>query len=541
MIKNKSGITLIALVITVIILLILAATVISISVNGGGIFSRTEDAVEKWNKKVENEQSVLDLLEMAYEYTENEDVPENAVARIGSQYYTTLQSALDDVPSDNTRAVVLLLKDISENVIAQADKRVVLYLNGHTIQNEDDTPIITISGNMTITGGTITGQYGIKEVASVLVNENAELSLSNTLVDRNSEDENGWYTVEIHGKLKINSGKVNSSNSNALNNKSTGILEISDTAEITSIATGFPTLWNHGDLKINGGIISSTNSTALANDNTISISGGTIYSLNYAAMTNAGTATITGGSIRAEKNMAIYNQQSATLEISGTAEIEGVDNNTALGNYGTATIKGGSIKSTNKVAFTNVGTAVITGGDISSTNSGAINNQSTGILEMSGVDMTGTGGGIVIANHGTATINGGKLKSTNSNVINNQETGTLTLTGAIEIEGTNSETPAVVNHGILTVNEGIITSNSNAINNRATGTLEINGAVEVKGTGSSLPTLYNYGTATLIAGKIEHTVSGTKAVYNSNGTVYKSDDFIIIGGTNGTISPYTGQ
>ena len=65
----KKGITLIALIITVIILLILAGTAIAISINGGDIFTKTSEAREKWNLNVEEEQSstqeVLDILDMA--------------------------------------------------------------------------------------------------------------------------------------------------------------------------------------------------------------------------------------------------------------------------------------------------------------------------------------------------------------------------------------------------------------------------------------------------------------------------------------------
>ncbi len=52
---KDEGITLIALVITVIVLLILAGTAVTIGLDGGGLFERTNDAVEKWNSKAEIE------------------------------------------------------------------------------------------------------------------------------------------------------------------------------------------------------------------------------------------------------------------------------------------------------------------------------------------------------------------------------------------------------------------------------------------------------------------------------------------------------
>ncbi len=54
--KETKGITLIALIITVIVLLILAGTAISIAINGGDIFSKAADARNQWNSAVATEQ-----------------------------------------------------------------------------------------------------------------------------------------------------------------------------------------------------------------------------------------------------------------------------------------------------------------------------------------------------------------------------------------------------------------------------------------------------------------------------------------------------
>ena len=47
--NTNKGITLIALIITVIVLLILAGTAISIAMNGGDIFGKATTAREEWN------------------------------------------------------------------------------------------------------------------------------------------------------------------------------------------------------------------------------------------------------------------------------------------------------------------------------------------------------------------------------------------------------------------------------------------------------------------------------------------------------------
>ena len=59
---EKSGITLIALVITIIVLLILAGVGINIAVNQGNLFERANEAKTEWNNKVQEEQREIDEL-----------------------------------------------------------------------------------------------------------------------------------------------------------------------------------------------------------------------------------------------------------------------------------------------------------------------------------------------------------------------------------------------------------------------------------------------------------------------------------------------
>ena len=55
----QKGITLIALVITVIVLLILAGTAITLSINGGNLFSKTNEAANEWNAAVAKEETAM--------------------------------------------------------------------------------------------------------------------------------------------------------------------------------------------------------------------------------------------------------------------------------------------------------------------------------------------------------------------------------------------------------------------------------------------------------------------------------------------------
>ena len=55
----ERGITLVALIITIIVLLILAGTTVSIAVSSSNIFSRATDAKDAWNAAVQNEEDTI--------------------------------------------------------------------------------------------------------------------------------------------------------------------------------------------------------------------------------------------------------------------------------------------------------------------------------------------------------------------------------------------------------------------------------------------------------------------------------------------------
>ena len=75
MVNAKRGITLVALVITVIVLLILAGTAISIAINGGDIFTKAKTATEAWNTAVQNEEdSLVSFIDTYLLYDEDTEI-----------------------------------------------------------------------------------------------------------------------------------------------------------------------------------------------------------------------------------------------------------------------------------------------------------------------------------------------------------------------------------------------------------------------------------------------------------------------------------
>ena len=62
MLKSKNGISLIALVITIIVLIILAGVAINVTFNQGDLFGNANNAVEKWNNKIAEEAELINTI-----------------------------------------------------------------------------------------------------------------------------------------------------------------------------------------------------------------------------------------------------------------------------------------------------------------------------------------------------------------------------------------------------------------------------------------------------------------------------------------------
>ena len=60
--NNKKGITLVALIITVIVLIILAGTTITIALNGNSLFTQAGVARSEWNNAVDEEHAEFNKL-----------------------------------------------------------------------------------------------------------------------------------------------------------------------------------------------------------------------------------------------------------------------------------------------------------------------------------------------------------------------------------------------------------------------------------------------------------------------------------------------
>ncbi len=172
------------------------------------------------------------------------------VAEINGTYYTTLQAAIDAVPTNNTETTVKLLADVNENLIVDQGQNI-----------NFDFRTFTIS----ITTGTL---------------------------------------LENSGTVKISNGVLTSSSTQTatINNQSTGNITISGGKVMMTATNGKQALYN------DQGVVLITESAYLSSESssgnnkratvqnlasgTLTITGGTIESFSFQGVSNAGTMTI---------------------------------------------------------------------------------------------------------------------------------------------------------------------------------------------------------------------------------------------------------
>lgn len=170
---NQNGITLIALVITIIVLLILAGVTIVTLTGDNGVLTRTQEAKEKTEESKENELRNLTALE-AETNLENKTIIDNST---GKDVYVTIPAgfAVSQVEGERTVKEGLVVIDKNGNEFVWIPIDGILGENGKTVQSAVDGEIIL-------------GRY-------VFDNEgNIDINLTPTLLDGNlKKDSNDSY------------------------------------------------------------------------------------------------------------------------------------------------------------------------------------------------------------------------------------------------------------------------------------------------------------------------------------------------------------
>ena len=133
--SKENGITLIALVITIVLLIILATITINNAFGENGLIEKTKQAKQMTEEAVKNEQQQLNsLFDSFLNITEDNNVNEVYVAQIDNTKYTTLSSAIEAVPAGE-KTEINIIRDFEQTTVAQIpeEKNVVIDLQNYNI------------------------------------------------------------------------------------------------------------------------------------------------------------------------------------------------------------------------------------------------------------------------------------------------------------------------------------------------------------------------------------------------------------------------
>ena len=179
---------------------------------------------------------------------------EEYAALVNGIYYTTLQGAINSVPTDNTETTVKLLKNVSEKITIANKKNIDFDLGNFTISNPYNETVVYIYGTVKMKNGTITSDAG-----------------------------NGIVNVYSSGTFTITGGKLIATGTRqAIYNA--GTVNISDDAYISATTNARGTVHNYANtavLNVTGGTIISENNIAIKCDNgklTIGVKDGVVDS-----------------------------------------------------------------------------------------------------------------------------------------------------------------------------------------------------------------------------------------------------------------------
>ena len=454
--KTEEGITLIALIITIVILIILSTITLNFAFGEAGLIKITEQAKQMTEESTKQEQEQLnDVMGNISNLLENENTANEGngiyVAQIGNTKYETLKQAVEAV-AEGTKTEIDIIKSFeqAETVEVPEEKDVVIDLQNNDIKITTGT--ILNKGSLEIKSSNIT------DAGKVIIQNNENLAISN------------------RGQLlQISSGiyEVNAAN-NAIKNNGTGTVKITG-GKITGCnieGEMYPVIWNDtsGTILIEGGTLEATVTTLISNysSGNIVVKGGTLKSDDGVTIDNVanGKVMVQNGFIQSNSNVTLLNSSNGIIEITG-GDIQGITSDKRL----RATVRNMAD-----------GEIIIDGGKIISTIERAVYNDSNGnitikdgIIQSLALDAVGNYGS------GTITISGGEIRGTESEdisyqTVRNSSNGKIIITGGL-IDATvgNGKSTAIYNaaDGEIVVTGGTIKSSNYAISAIGTGSITI--------------------------------------------------------------------
>ncbi len=216
------------------------------------------------------------------------------VARVGSTSYETLQAAINSVPTNGTKTVLTLLKDVTltEYVNVTASRNIEFDLQNYTISGSQSALIVNY-GTIEIKNGTL-NNTGAEPHYSINNKYGGTVNITGGLIASTKTN-----AIINSGTINITGGKVTcAASAAAINNNENGILNISSGQIITSNTQKSQAVYNNlGTTNISGDayLESKSNNRATVHNyqGTVNITGGEIVAKgSFSAVLNADIMTI---------------------------------------------------------------------------------------------------------------------------------------------------------------------------------------------------------------------------------------------------------
>ena len=263
-------------------------------------------------------------------------VDETYVACIGSTCYTTLQNAVDDVPTTGEKTTIKIIQDITTTTTTTipATKWVELNIGTHTISSSTNgIDMFTNNGKLDIINGTIirTGASASKKGYIFKNNAGAVLNISGGSITYNRSSDTEAKPIESTGTVNITGGELSCNAQAAVINANAGILNVSGGRLIGSNTAKGQAIYNNG-------ATTTISGTAYLENNSNS---GT-QSGRSALTNNAGQVYILGGTIISKNNAAVKNNGSMTIG----DNTDGIDTTSPVlqgSTYGLETVSGKTV------------------------------------------------------------------------------------------------------------------------------------------------------------------------------------------------------
>lgn len=411
------------------------------------------------------------------------------VVEIDGTKYTSISAALETITDGSTKTIKLISSNIKENVKITGNKKVILDLNGFTLESNNDAQetikdaiYVENGSDLTINDSSETDTTeGTGKVITTSTGSNwaSVYNNGNVVINAGTFYTNNWHTIVNHGTMLINGGTITKSETNkaetVIENGYVLKSEDNDKVRRDSYKSGINE--ENPTLTITGGNFSTSGENArniITNNNggVLEISGGSFENTGTyktkdaydgSVISNYNETKISGGTFTAEHGSVIENNlneerpddSKGSLEITGGEFVSSGDavlfkssSRASVKGSGTVTVNGGTYETSNAVSTSDSLTNVV------------INEATfTDKLDTTGLDKVNVAGATATINTDSNTYIGTK---TITNLANNAKKDSIITikSGSISITTTNSNV-TIVNDpsnikGLIVVNDTVI-------------------------------------------------------------------------------------